>query len=280
MIHQEGTITGIKNTKLFYHTWRSSNPKAVLQIIHGFGEHSGRYLNVVNKLIPNNYAIYVNDLRGHGRSEGIRTYVDYFEQYVEDAKIFYDFIRNQHPDLPIFLLGHSMGSFIAPHFVKKYESLLKGLILSGTGSFPSGILVKSILQRVRGVLRSISKFLPPIRFPLPLTRTLSNDPEIERGYANDPLVVKTITLQLGLEMIYPIFEIKNFIGDFQLPLLIQCGSKDLLVTGINVLVSRLKMEDQTVKIYPGLKHEVYNEVESAREIVLNDLLLWLDQHLL
>ncbi len=279
MEHKEGMFPGIDGVELYYQAWFPKKPKGVVQIVHGFGEHSGRYLNIVNKLVPFDYAIYANDHRGHGKSGGIRTYVDSFDQFVEDAKIFYDIIRKQHPDLPIFMLGHSMGSFIATHFVKKYETLLRGLILSGTGSFPSGILMNALLKPVQRLMRFVSKFLPPVRIRLPIATSLSNDPELVKAYKNDPLVIKTITPQLALEMIYPILDIKNFISTFRLPLLIQCGSKDLIVTGLPILRSALKMEDQTVIVYKGLKHEVYNEVEKEREIVLNDLTNWLNKHL-
>ena len=279
MHHKEGNFSGEGGLLLYYQAWLPDNPKAVVQIIHGFGEHSGRYLNVVDRLVPAGYALYAHDLRGHGKSGGIRTHVDRFDQYIEDAKNFYDLIRKNHPDSAIFLLGHSMGSFIAVHFVKKYQHLLKGLILSGTGTFPSGIITNAILRRFRGLVRFVSKFLPPLRLQLPLASSLSNDPKVSQKYASDPLVVKTITLQLGVEMIYPIFQIKNIIGTFKLPLLIQSGSKDLIVTGVKLLRKRLKMDDQTVRIYEGLKHDIYNEFENDRAIVLNELVGWHDKHL-
>ena len=279
MHQKEGNFSGESGLQLYYQAWLPDNPKAVIQIIHGFGEHSGRYLNVVNKLIPLGYALYAHDLRGHGKSGGIRTYVDNFDQYIEDAKNFHDLIRKEHPDLPIFLLGHSMGSFIAVHFVKKYEKLLKGLILSGTGTFPSGIVINTILRRIRGVVRFFSRFIPPIRLQLPLSNALSNDPEVSRIYASDPLVVKTITLQLGAELIYPVLQIKNIIGTFRLPILIQSGSEDLIVIGVKLIRKQLKMENHTVRIYKGLKHEVYNEVEKDRAVVLNELAEWLNKHL-
>jgi alpha-beta hydrolase superfamily lysophospholipase len=153
------------------------------------------------------------------------------------------------------------------------------LILSGTGSFPSGILMNTLLKPAQSLMRFVSKLIPPVRIRLPITSSLSNDPEVVKAYKNDPLVIKTITPQLAMEMINPIFDIKNFIGKFRLPLLIQGGSKDLIVTGLPVLKSALKMEDQTVIVYKGLKHEVYNEVEKDREQVLNDLANWLNKYL-
>ena len=114
---------------------------------------------------------------------------------------------------------------------------------------------------------------------MPLSNALSNDPEVSRIYASDPLVVKTITLQLGAELIYPVLQIKNIIGTFRLPILIQSGSEDLIVIGVKLIRKQLKMENHTVRIYKGLKHEVYNEVEKDRAVVLNELAEWLNKHL-
>ncbi|MBK5134284.1 alpha/beta fold hydrolase, partial [Candidatus Bathyarchaeota archaeon] len=132
MNHIEDEFEGVDGIKLFYQAWLPENPKAVVQVIHGFAEHSGRYKNVVNQLEPNGFAIYAHDLRGHGKSEGVQNYVDSMDQFVEDEKKFYDLIKKKHSNLKIFLLGHSMGSGIAMYFTKKYENLLTGLILSGT----------------------------------------------------------------------------------------------------------------------------------------------------
>ena len=126
MKHFESEYEGTGGLKIYYQYWIPDKPKAILQIVHGFAEHSGRYMNVVNELIPLGYALYANDHRGHGRSEGIRNYVDTFDQYIEDEKILYKIISEQHPNMPIFMLGHSMGSLIALYFTKKYENLLKG----------------------------------------------------------------------------------------------------------------------------------------------------------
>ncbi|MFX1451268.1 MAG: alpha/beta fold hydrolase, partial [Promethearchaeota archaeon] len=116
MKHFENEYEGIAGLKIYYQCWLPDKPKAIVHIVHGFAEHSGRYLNVVNELIPLNYAVYANDHRGHGRSEGVRNHVDSFDQYVEDEKLLYDIIKKQHPNLPVFMLGHSMGSIIALYF--------------------------------------------------------------------------------------------------------------------------------------------------------------------
>ncbi|MHA1292546.1 MAG: alpha/beta fold hydrolase, partial [Promethearchaeota archaeon] len=154
----EGEFKGVKNLKIYYQAWLPENPKAVVQIVHGFAEHSGRYMNVVNELIPLGYAIYADDHRGHGKSEGKRNYVDSLDQFIEDEKKLYEIIKENHPDLPIFMLGHSMGSLIAVYFTKKYESLLNGLILSGTGTRTGGTVSKFL----KFMAKVMSKIAPKL----------------------------------------------------------------------------------------------------------------------
>ena len=131
MRHLEGEFKGVKDLKIYYQAWLPESPIAVIQLVHGGFEHSGRYQNVVDELILHNYAIFADDHRGHGRSEGLRNYVVSFDQYIEDEKLFYDIIKEQHPDLPIFMLGHSLGSFIAIYFTKKHENKRKDIIKTG-----------------------------------------------------------------------------------------------------------------------------------------------------
>lgn len=276
MKHLESEFEGIKGLKIYYQAWFPETPKAVIQIVHGFGSHSGRYLNVVNELVPLDYAIYADDHRGHGKSEGKRNYVDSFDQYVEDEKLLYEIIKKQHPNLPIFMLGHSMGSFIAIHFTKKYENLLSGLILSGTGTSPR----KDVSRFKKFMAKFISKIIPHMKISTGLdAKFLSHDPKVVIAYEQDPLVhAKKITAKLGYEMLKFFKDIPTIIDNFKLPLLIQCGSEDKLLAGAEVLKDMFTMEDKTVKIYDGLYHEVYNEVEEERKRVLKDLSDWLERH--
>ena len=133
--HLEDTFVSSGNIKLFYQVWYPDKaPKAVIQLIHGILEHGGRYLNLVNALVKRGFVIYAADHQGHGRSEGVRAYVKSFEVYVEGQKIFYDLIREKEQDLPIFLLGSSMGSFIATILAATYLKDIDGLVLSSTGT--------------------------------------------------------------------------------------------------------------------------------------------------
>lgn len=277
MKHEENFFEGQKGTKIYYQKWLPDKPKAVIELLHGFGEHSGRYMNVVDKLVPAGYAIYTMDHRGHGKSEGQRVYADNFDQLVEDAKTYYDIIKKENPDLPIFLLGHSMGCTISIYFVKKYESLLKGLVLSGVGTFIGG--------DINGFLRFMAKILSKVAPKLSLasgdlSKFLSHDPKVVEAYNSDPLnVLNKSTARLGAEFMKSISSYQKFSVNFKIPTLIQAGSEDKLIVGNKQAVEYFKMPDKTVKIYEGLYHEVYNEPPEMRGVVLDDLLNWLNNHL-
>ncbi|NVM16706.1 MAG: lysophospholipase [Candidatus Lokiarchaeota archaeon] len=278
MKHIEGEYEGAKDFKIFYQAWIPENVKAVIQVVHGFAEHSGRYLNVVNQLTPLGYAIYANDHRGHGRSDGKRNYIDSFDQFIEDEKKLYDLIKKNHQNLPIFMLGHSMGSMIALVFTEKYEPLLRGLILSGTGTGAGEGTSKTLKWLVRGLAK-----IAPKKYINPGLKAekLSHDPEVVQAYENDPLVnADKITIRLGWELMKFFAKYDPITHSLKLPLLIQCGGEDALIKGSEeALRKAFNMKDKTILIYDGLYHEVYNEVLEEREKVLNDLSNWLDKHL-
>ena len=164
MKHIESNFIGTDDIRLYYQVWRpEKNSKAVVQLIHGLAEHSNRYLNVVNALVPSGYVIYASDNRGHGKSEGIRGYVNKFETFVKDQKIFFELIKENEPNLPIFLLGHSMGSIIAQLYAVEYPVGLKGLILSGAGTRLGGAGSSAFL---RGITRLLSKINPKLSLNL------------------------------------------------------------------------------------------------------------------
>ena len=277
MNYIEDEYEGVDDTKLYYQAWLPENPKAVVQVIHGTFEHSGRYKNVVNQLVPKGYIIYAHDLRGHGKSKGIQNYVDSMDQYVEDEKKFYDIIKQKHSNLKIFMLGHSMGSGIAMYFTKKYESLIAGLILSGTAKYYGGEAGKV----KKTFAKQMSKTFPKLRASSGVDPSLlSHDPQEVEAYKNDPLVhYKKITARLGWEMIKSFEEATEIVGDFKLPILIQRGSEDSIMTGTEELRDAFRVSDLTYKEYEGLYHEIYNELEKDRVRVLNDLVDWLDNHL-
>lgn len=277
MKHIEDSFIGINGVRLYYQVWRpEKNLKAVVQVIHGLAEHSGRYLNIVNALIPRGYAIYAADHRGHGKSEGLRAYVKKFEYYVKDQKTFFDLIKENKPNLPIFLLGHSMGAIIAQMYAVTYPEDLKGLVLSGAGTQLGGTGSSTFL---RGVTKLLSKIIPKRKIDPKLSKEISRDPNVVTAYEDDPLVFSKITFKLATELMAASMQAKKLISQIRIPTLVQSGSSDKLVLGANELDELMSMPDKTIKIYEGLYHEVYNELIEDRRRVLTDLGDWLDDHI-
>ena len=122
MEHTEGSFKGCKTLNLYYQCWHpDGEPKAILLVIHGLAEHSGRYDNLVNYFLPKGYAVYGFDHRGHGRSEGLRGYVERFSDYINDLETFFDIVQHEHADTKIFLVGHSMGGIIATAYTIHHQ---------------------------------------------------------------------------------------------------------------------------------------------------------------
>jgi acylglycerol lipase len=127
MKHQEGVFTGVRGAGLYYQCWLPEGEvRAVLLIVHGLAEHSGRYMNVVNRLVPLGYAVYGIDHIGHGRSEGRRLYVERFADYTEPLKTYFDMVQCWQPDKPVFLVGHSMGGLIGALHLLAHQKGLAG----------------------------------------------------------------------------------------------------------------------------------------------------------
>ena len=131
MNHIEGNFKAVRDTNIYYQAWLpDGDVKAVLFLVHGLGEHSGRYTNVVNYFVPLGYAIYGLDHLGHGKSDGEKEVVLSFEDYTSPLKTFYDMVQGWQPDKPIFILGHSMGGLITCSYLLDHSADFKGAIIS------------------------------------------------------------------------------------------------------------------------------------------------------
>ncbi len=276
MKHSEDYLTATDGTKLYYQSWKPDTaPKAIIQLVHGLAEYAGRYVNVINALIPAGFGIYGQDHRGHGKSEGVRGYVNKFSEYIEDEHNFTQFIKEQEPDTPIFLLGHSLGSVISIFYTSQHSDYFAGLILSGAG-FPATSKLNPLLLKMVGVL---SKVWPKGKTKLDLANEVSRDPEVVEAYINDPQVFKKVTYRFGAELINASKGTQEALSTISIPILGQCGESDTLMLNPSELFSSVTSSDKELKIYDGLFHEVYNELEADRTIVLNDLIDWLIAHL-
>jgi len=276
MEHREGKFRGYGNLDLYYQCWLPpESPKAVLLVVHGLAEHSGRYANLVDYFVPKGYAVYSFDQRGHGRSEGLRCYVGRFSEYVQDLDTFIGMIRNEYEQAKIFPVGHSMGATIAVAYAVRYQDRLAGLLLSGA-ALKIGSTVSPVLMAMAKVL---SLLLPKTGTTVLDASTLSRDRAVVDGYVNDPLVYRgKIRARLGAELIKITRELPSAIPEIKLPVLIMHGADDRLSDpeGSRMLFERVGSEDRTLKLYEGFYHEIFNEPE--RERVFWDIGAWLAAH--
>ncbi len=277
MEHRDGFFAGVRDSAIYYQCWQPETEcKAVLLVVHGLAEHCGRYMNVVNHFVPLGYAVYGLDHIGHGKSEGTRVYVGRFAEYTDTLKLYFDLIRLEHPDKPVYLVGHSMGGLIGALYLLEHQRELAGAVLSGP-------LVKMSddLSPVVVLMGKLLSTLTPKAGLMALdAQGVSSDPAVVQAYVNDPLVYTgKMTARLAAELIKAVQRIQDEAAKITLPLLIVQGSADKLVdpAGAKLLYDTVSSADKTLKIYEGFYHEVFNEPERAQ--VLGDVEAWLEQRL-
>jgi len=273
MKNEENHFNGIHDTRIYYQTWTPDSPKGLIIIIHGYGEHSGRYMNVVNSLVPEGYTVWALDNRGHGKSEGLRGYVDKFSDYVNDLTIILGIIRSEYSNTKIFLVGHSVGGTIATAYAVNHQRELAGLILSApTLKVGSSVSRLSIITA-----RLISVMLPKIGIAVIDASAISRDKAIVDAYVSDPLVYRgKICARLGSELINMMEKLPHQIPEINLPILIMHATADRLSNpeGSRMLYESVNSKDKTLKYYDGLYHEIFNEPEHKQ--VFEYIETWLD----
>jgi alpha-beta hydrolase superfamily lysophospholipase len=276
MNHIEGHFKGVRNANIYYQGWLpDGNTDAVLLLIHGLGEHCGRYMNVVNHFVPLGYALYGFDHIGHGKSEGMREAVDRFTDYTDTLRIYYDMVKGWQTAKPIFLLCHSMGGLIGSYFLLLHQSDFAGAVISAPL-----VKVSDGISQATIILGKILSALTPRMGLLKLDATgISRNPEVVNAYISDPLVFKGKTpARLGAELVKAMRQITAEADKIKLPLIFLQGSDDKLVdpSGAQMLYDKASSKDKTIKVYEGLYHEVFNEPEHA--LVLKDVETWLAGH--
>jgi len=277
MVHQEGFFKGVGDANIYYQCWLPEiESKAVLMIVHGLAEHSGRYMNVVNYFVSLGYAVYGMDHLGHGKSDGRRLYLQRFDDYTNTLKVYFDLVRNWQPDKPMFLIGHSMGGLISTVYLFDHQADLTGAVLSGPSvKVPDNISPTTIL-----VGKILSVLMPKFGVIGLEAEGVSRDPAVVQAYINDPLVYRgKITARLAAELIKETQRVGKEAAKILLPILIVQGGADRLVdpNGAKMLYAKVGSVDKAIKIYDGFFHEVFNEPEHDQ--VLGDVNFWLESHL-
>lgn len=275
--HNNGIFEAADGFKLYEQSWfPKSEPKAVVIIVHGYAEHSGRYAYVAEYLCGYDYVVETFDLRGHGKSEGKKTYVKSFDEYLKDLDQFLIRTRGKYPEKPIFLFGHSMGGAIVTLYAITRQPKVKGLLLSGAALKISDD-ISPLMLRLSPIIGFLFPKLPTIKLD---STAVSRDPEVVKWYDNDPLNYRGgVPARTGAEINRATKCIQSQMESIELPLLIMHGTADRLADpeASKKLYSRANSKDKTLKLYEGSYHEILNDPEKAR--VMDDMMKWLDAHL-
>ncbi|MEO1634694.1 MAG: lysophospholipase [Cyanobacteria bacterium J06631_9] len=300
----QGTFSGARALKLFYQSWYpaanitatavtekgtdsakqspASSVKGVLTIVHGVGEHSGRYGAVVKGLTAAGYAVFGFDNQGHGKSEGQRGHINSWQDYRSNVRAFLQLVREKEPTAPLFLMGHSLGGLIVLDYVLRdaqtpeFESLdIQGVIVSAPPIQPcSGTASSSRIM----LARLLSGVFPRFTLKMGIDGSgLSRDQTITENTEQDPLTHPYVTLRWGSETLTTLEWVKAHIDRLSLPILLTHGEADSVVSplGTQQIFNQIKTPDKTLNVYPGSYHEPHNDLDA--EQVVSDLVSWVER---
>lgn len=303
------TFKSEEGTLVYVYNWIPNSDvkvKGVVQIAHGMAETAARYERFAEFMTQNGYIIYINDHRGHGKTAGsvkklgILADSDGFEWMVKDVHQLSGIIKKEHPELPLFLYGHSMGSYVTQRYIMLFGSELKGALLSGSNGKQGPILTIGTIVAKREIKKNgrvvKSDKLNQMSFggfnrAFKPNRTdfdwLSRDNAEVDKYIKDPYCGTVFTGGFFFDLLTGLKEVekKENIDNVpkNLPILIfsgaqdPCGKNGKGVTRLCNTYKKHGIEDVTLKLYPEARHEVLNETN--RDEVMNDVLKWVDSHL-
>lgn len=291
------------NKKIHTYVWnKTDDPKGIVQILHGMAEHGGRYADFAAFLNRNGFIVYANDHRGHGKTAQNPDEIGIigqngFELIISDAYVLFKMIKSKYPDLPVFILGHSFGSFLAQSFVIRYGSETEGVILSGSAKqdgpeIALGRVVASIQRIIFGENKksylidklgfgSYNKRIPDAKSKF---AWLSHDNNEVEKYENDPLCGNVFSIGFyyyffkALKGLYHYDKLAGI--PKTLPVFIVSGDEDPVgdygkrVSALYDFYRKSGFSNVQIKLYPGKRHEILNE--TGRQEAYDDILSWLE----
>jgi len=276
--YTQGTFSGKGNIEIAFQGWAVDRPKAVVVVVHGLGEHSGRYMNIIETMAGKGISFFGLDHRGHGRSQGIRGHIDSFMDYIIDLKTFVNMVHEAHKDTPVIMLGHSLGGAIACRYALTYQNDIDGLILSSAALMPA-VKIPAI-KRMAGVV--LSKIFPTVNMANELDSIyLSHDENVVKAYNEDPLVHGLVTPRFFTEFTANGQFCLDHASQLRLPLLIFHGTGDRFcnIKGSEFVYERSLSEDKKFEVFPDLYHETMNETVKEKAKVLAVVSKWMLAHI-
>lgn len=272
MSHFETYWTARDGLSLYAQRWEPSAPAAgVICLVHGLGEHSGRYVYVAETLNAAGFSLFAFDLRGHGKSGGQRGHSPAFETLMDDIGLLLAEAARRDPDRPCFLYGHSLGGLLTLNYVLRRKPALAGVVVTSPG-LRSPLTEQTLKINLAKALGALLPRLPVATGLDP--NAISHDECVVRAYMDDPLVHDRCTLGATRTTLESIPWALAHAGEFHLPLLLMHGTGDRLTYphGTQEFAGRVGGEC-SVRLWDGLAHELHNEPQ--KDQVLAYLVAWL-----
>jgi alpha-beta hydrolase superfamily lysophospholipase len=272
---QRGEIRTRDGVTLSTAIWIPSRPKALVLLVHGHAEHLGRYRHVIEALTNRGYVVAGQDHRGHGHSTGERALSMRFDDYVDDFRQMALAVQATHPNLPVVLIGHSMGGLIAARYALAHQADLRALVISGAAF----VIDQATPAWQKPIARLVARVYP--KAPVPRGNagdTLSYDPSVKEAFRADPLNWNgRVRIRTAVEMIAAGRDALRRAGELRIPLLAMHGADDRLTSpeGTVLFYEGASSTDKELRLWPHMKHEIFNEVEQAS--VIDHMLTWLDR---
>jgi len=253
--------------------WACEKPRAVIALVHGQGEHIGRYTHLADWFNRHGIAVLGFDQQGHGRSEGKRGHANDLEVLLDDISQLIAETRKRYPGIPLFLYGHSMGGGLVLSYVTRRSPELAGVVV--TAPWIRLAFEAPFFKIAAGYF--LRRFAPNITLPTQLAvQFISHDEAVVLAYRNDPLVHDKISAAAGIAILEAGKWLDKWEGTFGIPVLLQHGSSDKITSfAATSRFARRASGDVTFKEWPGLYHEIHNE--KAQEEVFEYTLQWMER---
>lgn len=274
MKHFETNWKAKDTLNIFVQGWEPDviQPKSVVCLVHGLGEHSSRYEHVAEAFCKEGFAFFTSDLRGHGRSGGARGDISSVEEFMQDIDTLLEQARTRYPGLPIILYGHSLGGILVLHYSLNRKPDVKGVIATSSG------LRTALEQQPAKIMavRVLGSLMPHLAMPSGLeTEAISRDKKVVDVYKADSLVHDKITLGFGKAMLATVQWTLEHASEFQLPLLLLHGKADRIAFPAGSIEFANGLKDKcTLMLWDDAYHELHNELEKNE--VFKTMTIWMD----
>lgn len=275
MSHRDGFFAAKDNLRLYWQSLTPPAPRAAVAVVHGYGDHSGRYGPLFEALSGAGYELHALDYRGHGQADGRRGHCDHFSDYLDDVGLFLDRVESAVPaGRKLFVLGHSHGALILARFLLDRPRPVAGAV------FCSPFLRLAIRPSPvkLGAARLVSRVLPWVPFASEIRiEQLTRDPAVRDATLRDPLYNRTVTPGWFFESQAAQAEVLRRAGELAVPSLVLSALADSIAdpAEMQVFHERLGAADKTLRTYPDAYHELFNEIPDVRRRVFADLVDWL-----